>query len=39
MPLLSRAMILEALEALARSGREIKARYAFEDLWESVHGS
>lgn len=77
MSLLSRAMILEALEMLACElesagsgrreeiviagdlpevpgrredvwsaiepflvpGRELKARYAFEDLWEAVHGS
>jgi hypothetical protein len=31
--------VWQAIEAFLVPGRELKARYAFEDLWESVHGS
>jgi Nucleotidyltransferase of unknown function (DUF6036) len=31
--------IWSQLEPYLVPGRELKARYAFEDLWESVHGS
>jgi hypothetical protein len=31
--------VWSAVEPFLVPGRELKARYAFEDLWESVHGS
>jgi hypothetical protein len=31
--------VWSAIEPFLVPGRELKARYAFEDLWESVHGS
>ncbi|HYN19323.1 MAG TPA: DUF6036 family nucleotidyltransferase [Thermoanaerobaculia bacterium] len=35
----SREEVWSAIEPFLVPGRELKARYAFEDLWESVHGS
>lgn len=34
-----REEVWQAVEPFLLPGRELKARYAFEDLWESVHGS
>lgn len=34
-----REEVWRAVEPFLVPGRELKARYAFEDLWESVHGS
>lgn len=34
-----REEVWRAIEPFLVPGRELKARYAFEDLWESVHGS
>jgi hypothetical protein len=34
-----RADVWSAIEPFLVPGRELKARYAFDDLWESVHGS
>jgi hypothetical protein len=34
-----RAEIWELIEPFVVPGRELKARYAFDDLWESEHGS
>jgi hypothetical protein len=34
-----REEVWAAIEPFLVPGREIKARYAFEDLWESIHGS
>jgi hypothetical protein len=31
--------VWQAIEPFLVPGRELKARYAFEDLWESIHGS
>jgi hypothetical protein len=31
--------VWSAIEPFLVPGRELKARYAFDDLWESVHGS
>jgi hypothetical protein len=33
------AEVWSLIEPFLVPGRELKARYAFEDLWESVHGS
>ncbi len=35
----SREEVWSAIEPFLVPGRELKARYAFEDLWESIHGS
>jgi Nucleotidyltransferase of unknown function (DUF6036) len=35
----SREEVWGAIEPFLVPGRELKARYAFDDLWESVHGS
>jgi hypothetical protein len=35
----SREDVWSAVEPFLVPGRELKARYAFDDLWESVHGS
>ena len=34
-----RAEIWSLIEPFLVPGRELKARYAFDDLWESEHGS
>ncbi len=35
----AREEVWHAVEPFLIPGRELKARYAFDDLWESVHGS
>jgi len=35
----TRAEVWSQIESFLVPGRELKARYAFDDLWESVHGS
>jgi hypothetical protein len=35
----SRKEVWGTIEPFLVPGRELKARYAFEDLWESIHGS
>ncbi len=35
----TREEVWQAVEEFVVPGRGLKARYAFEDLWESVHGS
>ena len=35
----TREEVWSTVEPFLVPGRELKARFAFEDLWESVHGS
>jgi hypothetical protein len=35
----TKEQVWQAIEPFLLPGRELKARYAFEDLWESVYGS
>jgi hypothetical protein len=35
----SRDDIWHRVEAFLQPGRELKARYAFDDLWEETHGA
>ncbi len=35
----TKEQVWRAIEPFLLPGRELKARYAFEDLWESIHGS
>ncbi|HVT59579.1 MAG TPA: hypothetical protein VHR45_14400 [Thermoanaerobaculia bacterium] len=35
----TRAEVWNLIERFLVPGRELKARYAFDDLWESEHGS
>jgi len=35
----TREEVWAAVSTFLQSGRELKARYAFDDLWEETHGS